>query len=462
MALKGHVKIELKNVNTEEVETIESDNLVTNAVGNLLKPMGAFYPAEGTNVLMQNTYAEGSKINENLLTVFYGGLMLWDEEIEEDANNYRVPDNANMVGNACYSYINTGLSPYVGSYNLTESDISATGAKFVYDFNTSQGNGQISCISLVHRINGAAGFGIPAYSETQSVQAKCPNFNLNYAVNYRGTQALGNAQLIPLPASNIFAVVRNDNASNVVFERHFADLNNKISLFRGIDLFDPSPENIMTATHSELWNEPYLTYHSGGWHQAARYENGKAVFTYVCNQEPYTNMIKKVTVDLATWQKQEETYSNFVGEQPEGWVYIGEGYFYDNAAGVVWDSESGGDEKIAVPDLLGATNLANGIINSQKLAHISKNKVVVQSAMSNSPTIVDLATGNGLYCNNVVNLFTPSQATMGYNKILYPLSTIPKNWAYLGTINNLPEPVTKTSDKTMKVTYILAEDTSNE
>lgn len=460
MALKGHVKIELKNVNTEEVETIESDNLVTNAVGNLLKPMGAFYPAEGTSVLMQNTYAEGSKINENLLTVFYGGLMLWDEEIEEDANNYRVPDNANVVGNACYSYINTGLSPYVGSYNPTESDISATGAKFVYDFNTSQGNGQISCISLVHRINGAASFGIPAYSETQNINTNCPNFNLSYAVSYRGAQALGDAQLIPLPESNIFAVVRNDNANNVVFERHFADLNNKISLFRGIDLFTPSPENIMTVTHSEMWNEPSLSYYSGWWNQVARYENGKAVFTYVCNQEPYTNMIKKVTVNLATWQKQEETYSNFIGEPPEPWVYIGEGYFYDKVAGVVWDSESGGDEKIAVPDLIGGYTSK---VNVQKLAHISKNKVISQNiGVSNAPVVVDLATGNGLYCNNTAVTFNPQQSNIGYRNILYPLSTIPKNWAYLGTINNLPEPVTKTSDKTMKVTYILTEDASNE
>ena len=39
------------------------------------------------------------------------------------------------------------------------------------------------------------------------------------------------------------------------------------------------------------------------------------------------------------------------------------------------------------------------------------------------------------------------QTTIGYIILLN----------YLATINNLPEPVTKTSDKTMKVTYIIQE-----
>ena len=40
-----------------------------------------------------------------------------------------------------------------------------------------------------------------------------------------------------------------------------------------------------------------------------------------------------------------------------------------------------------------------------------------------------------------------SQTTIGFIMLLN----------YLATINNLPEPVTKTSDKTMKVTYIIQE-----
>ena len=40
-----------------------------------------------------------------------------------------------------------------------------------------------------------------------------------------------------------------------------------------------------------------------------------------------------------------------------------------------------------------------------------------------------------------------SQTTIGFIILLN----------YLATINNLPEPVTKTSDKTMKVTYIIQE-----
>ena len=38
--MKGHAKIELTNVETGEKRVIEHDNMITNAVAELIKPLG--------------------------------------------------------------------------------------------------------------------------------------------------------------------------------------------------------------------------------------------------------------------------------------------------------------------------------------------------------------------------------------------------------------------------------------
>lgn len=49
MRLKGNMVVELTDVNTSEVETVTEENMVTNAVNNILglNPMGIFYAASG-------------------------------------------------------------------------------------------------------------------------------------------------------------------------------------------------------------------------------------------------------------------------------------------------------------------------------------------------------------------------------------------------------------------------------
>ena len=49
MKLKGNMVVELTDVNTSEVETFTEENMVTNAVNNILglNPMGIFYAASG-------------------------------------------------------------------------------------------------------------------------------------------------------------------------------------------------------------------------------------------------------------------------------------------------------------------------------------------------------------------------------------------------------------------------------
>lgn len=53
MKLKGTMVLELTDVNTSEVETVTEENMITNAVNNILgiNPMGIFYAATGSMMM---------------------------------------------------------------------------------------------------------------------------------------------------------------------------------------------------------------------------------------------------------------------------------------------------------------------------------------------------------------------------------------------------------------------------
>lgn len=75
MKLKGHVLIELTDVDSGRVEKVEKENMVTNAVNHLLglNPMGVFYSAGGAfdDHLMWND--EMLPVCPNMIGFWQGG-----------------------------------------------------------------------------------------------------------------------------------------------------------------------------------------------------------------------------------------------------------------------------------------------------------------------------------------------------------------------------------------------------
>ena len=148
--MKGHTKIELTNVETGEVRTFEDDNMMTNALGMFV---------EQTGIINYNLFGIEKTLNmTNPLLTLARGLMLFESNINEDASIVYPPPGNKMVGqgsNVTYSGNNT----LAGSYNNNESGEIENGYKFVWDFNTSQGNGQISCACLTSQCGGILGAG---------------------------------------------------------------------------------------------------------------------------------------------------------------------------------------------------------------------------------------------------------------------------------------------------------------
>ena len=138
--MKGKTKIILTNVETGEQEVHEDNNLITNALDKII------------NIELAMNYAPNSHLLP-FATNALGGLMLFDGELTEDPDNIHFPSEAHLVGYADRT-VNT-TDKYRGSFNSIESGKLENGYASVWDFGTGQANGTIKAVALTHVHAGA-------------------------------------------------------------------------------------------------------------------------------------------------------------------------------------------------------------------------------------------------------------------------------------------------------------------
>ena len=145
MALHGSATIELTNADGSK-EIIKHDNMITNAVNDLLKSQRGELA----------TIMKHMKNGESYAQALFGGILLFGETLDTDANKYFLP-TTNIVGYASQDAYG-GLDVARGSVNSSESGLQEDGSyKFVWDFATSQANGKISAIALCPNVMGQIG-----------------------------------------------------------------------------------------------------------------------------------------------------------------------------------------------------------------------------------------------------------------------------------------------------------------
>ena len=171
MALKGTATIELTDVHTGRREVVKHDNLVTNAVADILSlnPMGFRFgnysnSTKNVSATTNDNYDEmGASFKNAMLPVcpnLIGGILLYEKPLEENPSKYYADANNPLVGYSSND-VNPGLDPMRGSMNLNESGVleDGKGYRFVFDFATNQANGTISSLGLTSARGGKAGYG---------------------------------------------------------------------------------------------------------------------------------------------------------------------------------------------------------------------------------------------------------------------------------------------------------------
>ena len=424
MAIKGHAKIELTDVHNGGKEVIESDNIVTNGAANFMKPLGCSY------------YNRFNGFSDPLVTTLYGGLILWDGNIEEDVNKYAKPSNVSMVGNAYYGYKNVSDVTELGSYNASESEVASDHVKFVYDFATNEGNGEIACLSLVHKSTGMIGFG---------------NKSGRY-IDYSSSMVSGTGLSFP---NNCWYVCIDTDDSSFIYVYDLYDsnansryieikkvtdarLSSKVSLFSNSKVL--STKDIKFSDFCDYTSYSYgYSFNQHYLYVSVFNKNTKEIT--ICTINIKTGEIvstKKTDALKSQWFSGYSTYLLYLNNC----IIVYQDY---SDASKILNIDTG---KIVDCKGFALYDRASYTINDKESFVFDKNRN--PTCIFNSERM-DLRNINYVY--NDGRFFYS-----GENGDMYNYSKgFSRNPFYLGTINNLGTPVTKTADKTMKITYTLTE-----
>lgn len=435
--LKGYAKIELTNIHTGEKEVVEKHNIVTNAIQDMLKQYGCYSPAVFYDAKFTNQGGNSAPFRDFNILSCYGGLITWDGNIEESKNNYKLkPYGVNAGAHAAVNVQNTTTDNLLGSYNSAESKIGETSAKFVYDFATNQGNGVISCITLVSQRLGCAGFnGINSTLGNTSLSISQPYVNNRF---FNKIPIISANKLIDIPC-----LYTNKNSDfSVTIVEYDANLHNSVSLFT---LATPTKVSEKTFSKAELcdYSNPKFasTYYSPIYYDAEN--NILSVILYNAGSTITELTIASINILTLTVTKQKVTVPNLVGSEIVAFRY--KNYLVFGSGSSTYTCY--------------IMNLTTGKINSNSIK-------LTFSYLSDTFQIKSLNDHElilfGSYDYNyryLINLKDAIVTDLG-GKYVYPpvdVDYLPHTSLYFGTINNLSSPVVKTADKTMKITYTITE-----
>lgn len=198
--MKGNVEIVLKDKDGNVVHREEKHNLVTNFFTEYFKPLGT-----------TRDYPYNYNI-ENMV----GGILLMEDAITESASTVLLPAGNKMIGNACIGKVNgsgTAVSE-LGSCNTANTGWQENGDyKMTYEWTPSQANGQISALCLTSKGCGYAGEGNSA-SNNYIIDGAYNFYGIPYGANHDRSLGSNNGYFGASPALS-------DNYNYIVDYRQF-------------------------------------------------------------------------------------------------------------------------------------------------------------------------------------------------------------------------------------------------
>lgn len=468
--LKGKTKIELTDVNTGEVEVIEKENMVTNALQYIFKPMG-FVKA-------------GSLWFTNEFVAYYktltGGLLLLNKPLEENPDNLYLPANVEQVGCAVYNKQNDSQKTLRGSFNATETEVDVANrkVKYVYDFTTAEGNGTIESIALTHAFGGYSnrglndapvrgeypffkgiGSGLLYYTGTES-HIGAYDRTSSYSTYGTGTQWIFKIDAT-IDSVYYFCITSN---SSIKIRRYRANLHT-ISLF-DLPGYTRTLLEETEITFTQTVSQQYFSYYYDD--ETDKLYIFSANSYYVSNNGSYLVTEIDMANDCAVTQYPMTNKcgaSMRICQDSRGDIVCYRGYLYfaNYGYGVtryIYRQELGNSPNAQRIDV--AIRDSNPILARNGFVYFeypSSYSGTYCLYVVNAETFTFKYPESYALCDSVDRHFIPVKgypltyyASKGSNTGTFVICT-----DYLATINNLERPVTKTPDKTMKITYTLTE-----
>lgn len=463
MKLKGTMVMELTDVNTSEVETVTEENMVTNAVNNILglNPMGIFY--------CEAEYSTGMVWTGTLLPIcpnMIGGILLFSKALEDNADNIYVQSDNLPVAYASNN-VNSTANLARGSLNLTESKKLDNGYKFVWEFTPSQGNGTIAAVALTSALGGQNGFGSLVGDASTFLQLKAVDIG-----------SLGAAKQVIL-----FGAVEVDFEKNLLYSMTFKNSSVCIKKVRmpifSIGLNEKLDDSTFTVLEDKAVAASTFRF-LGDYTLYGEFMDGKDGYWYGFSNEgnsagSATMVWVKMSKEDYSITEGEWTLSNAklmpVGQRDETATYperiiqccMRGGYLYVPAY------NKKGIYKINIANSADVTLIEFGFTSKWKpLCETGSCEVymtligdlIVAGDFQVTAEDTVIRTQGSFRLNDAATpLFQYKNFLVGWGgsygneyRTMYLLTP------YLATINNLSSAVVKTVDKTMKITYTLTEE----
>ena len=210
--IKGKSTIQLFDGNTgREVYRAQDENMVTNAVENLLNPPGEWVFSG----------ADFREVYKNVTPIYsraLGGIMLWKDNLPESAEQILPPPNAVEVAHAGGAYTGTDISR--GSYNATESGKIENGYRHVWDFGTDRGNCTFSAVTLTSLAGGRTGWSYhkdmsPFYDSHYRFNNS--DSSMQYITGLEAVAGVGSAyRLLGRFRKNVYTFIRYESGTPII------------------------------------------------------------------------------------------------------------------------------------------------------------------------------------------------------------------------------------------------------
>lgn len=490
----GYTKIELKDPYTGRKQVYEDENLITKALEYYLANAGVM------NTLNSSALFSSSSAYSSAVEQLLGGVVLFDTAQVENVETVAPLSGSKMTANGAVGITNSGDPLELGSYSATESGWQQDGSYVqTYDFSTTQGNGDIACACLTSRNAGYLGFGNPsgkritnsnfydlkssgsmfnnAFSNvtfytmfidtTDSVVYVVPKYNINYNSSH---------------SSEYFA-----NTGKIIIEKRripYTKIDIRTSQPNGtyplVDTIEVTlPPSFMTGITSSIINDSDLhPYVMDGYINLAYCPTYSSPWSasnklYVCTIDHLGN--------AETCEISPQESGKYIG-QPDDlsdihWHHYTESNVHHTVMAVsVKDSSSGPTDysQVQVYDI--ASGSATYIDNLTYTADFTTNVTSYTNALKHKSWLpignsgiyfthyakVDMRNAtvepinsyvtSSYYIHNPVDV-NPMISVVNYDYSgVQPLGVF-RNQNYIASVNNLSTPVTKTADKTMKVSY---------